>query len=133
LDPRTNTRRVIEREDGFVTAQFMVVAALSMLFLALILNLIAVQYGKGVVKAALDEGVRRGSPAPAGLDECLAGVEEVLSGLLGGPYGNGVAYQCSVVGGEMTATADASFPGWFPVMPDMTFQLHAVAVKESEE
>ena len=43
----------------------MLVVALSMLFLAGLLNLIAIQYAQGVIRAALDEGVRVGSVAHA--------------------------------------------------------------------
>jgi hypothetical protein len=130
LDSRPNPGGL--RERGFVTVQFMTVVALSMLFLALLLNLIAVQYGKGAVRAALDEGIRRGTPGPAGVAECEAGVTEVLAGLLGGPFGDGVSYGCSLARGELSARADAVFVGWFPGMPTMSFRFEAVGVKESE-
>lgn len=104
-----------------------------MLFLALLLNLVAVQYGKGAVRAALDEGVRRGSPGPAGIEECETGIASVLAGLLGGPFGDGIAYRCELIGSRLHASAEAVFTGWFPGMPDLSFDLEAIGVKESTE
>ena len=65
----------------------MLVVALSMLFLAALLNLIAIQYAQGVVRAALDEGVRMGSVAHATERECLDGIRRVMGDLLSGPLG----------------------------------------------
>lgn len=108
-------------------------AALSMLFLALLLNLVAVQYAHGVVRAALDEGVRRASPAPAGVDECHEGIGDVLSGLLAGSMGDGVVARCQVIGTQVIASAHAVFGGWLPLVPDMTIELEVRGVKELAE
>jgi hypothetical protein len=64
--------------------------------------------------------------------ECEAGVANVLSGLLGGPFGDGVGFRCSLSGGELSARAEATFTGWFPGMPDLSFSFEAVGVKESD-
>ena len=110
----------------------MLVVALSMLFLAALLNLIAIQYAQGVVRAALDEGVRMGSVARGTERECLAGIRRVMGDLLGGPLGADVDFACIVVGGQMVASADAEFQGWFPGMPSLQFTTDVRAVKESD-
>ena len=111
----------------------MLVVALSMLFLAALLNLIAIQYAQGVVRAALDEGVRVGSAARASEVECLDGIERVMGDLLSGPLGTNVEFACSVVTGHMIASANAEFDGWFPGMPSINFSTDVRAVKESDE
>jgi hypothetical protein len=120
-------------ERAFVTAQFMLVAALSMLFLAGLLNLIVIQYAQGVVRAALDEGVRMGTPAPATSADCLAAIDRVMADLMGGPLGAGVSYSCLQIGGELVASADSDFHGWFPGFPNIQFHTEVSAVKESDE
>lgn len=103
-----------------------------MVFLALLLNLIATQYGQGVIRAALDEGVRRASPAPAGLEECHAGMRDVLEDLLAGPLGDQIATTCQIVDGRVVAGADAVFPGWFPGVPDISVAFEVVGIKETD-
>ena len=111
----------------------MLVVALSMLFLAGLLNLIAIQYAQGVIRAALDEGVRIGSVASAAEDECLDGISRVMGDLLSGPLGSNVEFACTIVAGQMVASADAEFEGWFPGMPVLRFSSDVRAVKESDE
>ena len=111
----------------------MLVVALSMLSLAALLNLIAIQYAQGVVRAALDEGVRVGSVARATERECLEGIRRVMSDLLDGPLGDRVDFDCALVGQQMVASADAAFDGWFPGMPSVRFSADVRAVKESDE
>ena len=111
----------------------MLVVALSMLFLAGLLNLIAIQYAQGVVRAALDEGVRVGSVARASDVECLDGIRRVMSDLLSGPLGANVEFACTVIAGQLVASANAEFDGWFPGMPSLSFSTDVRAVKESDE
>ena len=107
--------------------------ALSMLFLAGLLNLIAIQYAQGVVRAALDEGVRLGSVASASERECLDGIARVMRDLLTGPLGHDVEFFCALVNGQVVASARAEFDGWFPGMPSVAFATDVRAVKESDE
>ena len=94
-------------------------------------NLIVFQYGRGVVRAAVDEGARVGSRASAGADDCEARARDVVADLLGGAMGEGVALSCSVKGGFVTARADVAFPAWLPPVPDWSFSLSATAVAEA--
>jgi hypothetical protein len=109
----------------------MVVVAFSMLFLAGLLNLIAIQYAQGVVRAALDEGLRVGSAASASASECLAGIDRVMSDLMSGPFGEGITYSCVQVGDELIATGEGRLQGWFPGFPTFDFEAEVRAVKES--
>lgn len=124
--------RRLKREGGFATAQFMVVAALSMAFLALLLYLIALQYARGVLQSSLDEGVRVGAPAAAQESDCVAAIDRVLADLMGGPLGENVTFQCHFVDQRVVATAEGAFSGWFPGVPNVSFQLEAAGVKESD-
>ncbi|MGH8874081.1 MAG: hypothetical protein ACRDVM_02345 [Acidimicrobiia bacterium] len=121
-----------ERDRGFATPQAVVAVGLALAFFVLLANLIVVQYGRGVVRAALDEGVRDASVAGAGPAACESAIREVLDGLLGGSMGDGVVFACREAGGLVEAEATASFPGWLPAVPDFTFRLHAAAVRELE-
>ena len=118
------------REGGFVTAQFVVVVALSLLFFTMMANVIVFMYGRGVVRAALEEGVRAASPAAATAATCQRAAGETLRSLLGGSMGAEVRIDCRIGGGEVHATATGRFRGWLPGMPDWRFANQATAVKE---
>lgn len=112
------------------TASFVLVAAFSMVFLAGLLQLIGIQYAQGVLRAALDEGVRRAAPALADEVTCKEGMAEVLADLMSGPLGDQVRVTCSVSGGQVVAAGQGVFPVWFPGVPDVTFSAEVRAVKE---
>ena len=119
-----------ESEGGFVSISYVVAAAFAMLFFASLANLIVMQYASGVVRAALDEGVRDGAVAGAGAFQCQLTVDEFLSSVLGGPYGEDINAVCSEEPGLMVASATATFAGFAPLVPDLTFDFEAVAAKE---
>lgn len=125
------SRRPAE-EQGYLTVQVVLAVALSFVLLVMVANLIVFQYGRGVVRAALDEGVRRGTRAPATAAECEARAREVVAQLLGGPMGRGVTITCTEVGGQMRARADVVFRSWVPGLPDWSFRAAAAGVKEEE-
>jgi hypothetical protein len=111
----------------------MVVVAFSMLFLALLMHVVAIQYARGVIRGALDEGLRLGSPAVATAADCMSGIDRVMNDLMAGPLGSGVILSCVEVGGQLTARAEATFSGWFPGVPDISYDLEMSAVKESSD
>jgi hypothetical protein len=122
--------RASRRDGGFVTAQFVVVVALSLLFFTMMANVVVFMYGRGVVRAALEEGVRAASPAAATTATCRRVAGETMRSLLGGSMGAGVRIDCQIGGGEVRATATGHFRGWLPGMPDWRFANQATAVKE---
>ncbi len=119
-----------DRASGFVTTQFVLAVALSLVLFVMLCNAIVYQYGRGVVRAALDEGVHSASRAGGTVSGCEAAAEEVRHTLLGGPVGSHVVIRCGVVGGTVRATATGFFPSWLPLVPDWPIDLAASAVKE---
>lgn len=117
-------------EDGFLTPQFVVAVALSLVLLTTIANLILFQYGRGVVRAAVDEGVRRASRVEIPVAECEHRANEVVRDLLGGAMGAGVTLRCSDAGDVVVAEAVVTFEGWAPLVPDWTFSARGTAVRE---
>jgi len=118
------------RAGGFVTTQFVPAVALSLVLFVMLCNAIVYQYARGVVRAALDEGVRSGSRAGGTVGTCEAAAEEVRHSLLGGPVGAHVALRCGLVAGTVRATATGYLPGWLPLVPDWPIDLTASAVRE---
>lgn len=119
-----------ERTGGFVTAQFVVVVALSLVFFVMMGNAIVYTYGRGVVRAALEEGVRAASPAGSSVAACQRAAGETMRSLLGGRMGAQVRITCAFAGDEVRATAVGHFEGWLPGVPDFPFRNEATAVKE---
>ena len=116
-----------------VTAQFMTVAALSMAFMALLMNVVVWQYALGVVRAALDEGVRIGSPAQASAVDCQQAIDRVFEELVSGPLGREIVTECAFVGNQVVTTASGSLSSWFPLVPDLSVNEQLIAVKESDD
>jgi len=118
------------RAGGFVTTQFVLAVAFSLLLFVMLCNAIVYQYGRGVIRSALDEGVRSGSRASGSTATCLRAAEEVRRSLLGGPIGAHVSMRCAFVAGQVRATASGYLPSWLPLVPDWPVSLSATAVKE---
>lgn len=130
---------MLRRDGGFVTVEYLVGVALSLVVLVVIANFIVWEYGRGVVGSAADEGARAGARVPAGtplpaqLAVCEQAADRELGDLLGGPtgsMGSGVSISCSDSGDQLLATAHAHFAAWFPAMPGWTFTTTATAVVE---
>jgi hypothetical protein len=130
VDPNP-AARLTDRELGISTPQFVASASLALLLFVLMANMIVFQYGKGVVRGALDEGVRAAAPVGTGVAECERAVGAILDELLGGSMGDGVDAHCGTDGVSMTAVADVTFPSWIPGVPDWSFRAMAVGVKET--
>ena len=130
MDPDVGAR-VGRSDKGFVTIQFISVVALSLLVFTGFANLVVVQYARGVIRSALDEGVRDGSRVSSGVVACEQTAADFLDGLLGGSMGDGVAVSCFEEPTEVRATAEVRFDSWLPGVPPWEFEMHAVMVKES--
>ena len=120
----------MRREGGFITVEFVAAVGFSLLLLVLIANVIIVQYARGVVRSAAEEGAQAGSRLTATPRECEARAHEVLDVLLGGPMGDNVAVVCTVGASEVTATVQYSFTPWLPLIPSWSGSQTSVAVKE---
>lgn len=118
------------RAGGFVTTQFVLAVALSLLLFVMLCNAIVYQYGRGVLRDALDEAVRSGSRAGGSTASCQRAAEEVRRSLLGGPVGAHVSLRCGLAGGRVQASASGYMASWLPLVPDFPVALSATAVKE---
>lgn len=117
-------------EAGFVSAQFLVAVALSLLLLAAMSNVLVQRYALAAVQTALDEAVRAGGLQGAtGLD-CATRARQTVQSLLGGSYGQRVQLGCTRQGQNVHAWAQVDFPGWGPMVPTLATQLQADAVAE---
>ena len=116
-------------ECGAAAVSHTVAIVASMLIFVLCANVIVALYGRGVVRGALDEGVRAGARTTAGAAQCQAHVDDVLAQLLGGSFGDGVAARCAETTEAVTATADVVFAGWLPGVPDLRFRIAATATR----
>jgi hypothetical protein len=130
VDADADHGRLARLERGEIVLASTYTIALSLFLFVMLANVIVAMYGRGVVRAALDEGVRVGSRAPLGAEQCELRVAEALGQLLGGAMGDGVAFSCAETGDAITAAATVHFDGWLPLVPDFSFDVGASAVKE---
>jgi hypothetical protein len=118
------------RDTGFVTIQYVIAVAWSLLLLVLVANFLVDLYARGAVRDALDDGVRAAAPSSQPIAACETRAEDVLSGLVRGPLLS-ARVQCDTSGGYVTAEARVSLQSWLPMLvPDWRMTLHAVAQRE---
>ena len=103
-----------------------------MLFFVLLANLLVVQYGRAVVRVALDEGARHGARFGIDSTQCETRVGKVVDGLLAREMRSGVSYRCVEGGGQTDARAEVVFPAWLPGIPDFGFEMAATATSERQ-
>jgi hypothetical protein len=126
VDPRTAHRRVGDR--GVSSIQFVLAAALALVLFLALANLVVVQYGRGAVRSALEQGARAGSLS--GVSGCEATAAQVIADLLGGRMSDGLVLSCGLDDGAVVATASVTFDSWTPLTPDFEFYLSSAAVVE---
>ena len=120
----------IRRDGGFTTVEFVVAAALSLLFTAGLLDVAVVQYSTGAMRSALEAGTRAGSRVGAGAVECEKAAEEWLDDVLGGTRGDGVTVSCRADATTMRASALAVWDAWLPGIPAWDVRVEAVRARE---
>jgi hypothetical protein len=114
---------------GVSSVQFVLASALGLFLFVALANLVVVQYGRGAVQSALEQGARAGSVRgePSACEETA---EDVLSQLLGGRMSDDLAISCRLVGISMVASGVAVFPSWTPLASDFQVELTSEAVIE---
>lgn len=117
-------------EDGSAVPTYVAGVATVLVFFVLLLQFVVWQYGRGVVRAALDEGARAGAVATADPGVCEERARDVLGDLLGGRLGQEIQVSCAEQGDEMLAEARVTFRSWLAPAPDWSFRVAATAVKE---
>ncbi len=117
---------------GFATAEYVLAAGLALVFFTLLANLVVMQYGRGVLRAAADEGARRGAAYLVGdAAACEEAMRGVLDDLAGGPLISGVELDCVDAGSVVRARVGAVLRGWLPGVPDLVVRMESVATRES--
>lgn len=106
------------------TLTYSLCIAYSIVIFAVLANAIVAFYGRGVVRAALDEGVRWGARTNGGAAACQQRADATIGSLLG-QLADGVTIQCADTPAVVTATADVTFAAWIPGVPPFTFDLAA--------
>ena len=114
---------------GATSVQFLVAAGFGLFLFVLLANVVVVQYGRGAVQSALDQGARAGA-IEGDLDRCRHVATDVLGQLLGGAMSDTVAVDCEMVGDFVRARASGIFAGWTPISPDFPIALTGQAVLE---
>lgn len=117
------------RDEGVSSVQFLLASALALILFLTFANLVVVQYGRGVIRSALEQGVRAGSISGS-VSDCEAKAMEVVDHLLGGRLSDGLVIDCQVASGVMVATGSARFEGWTVMTPDFVVTLTAEGVVE---
>jgi hypothetical protein len=116
-------------DQGVTSVQFLLASALGLLMFLTLANLVVVQYGRGAVRSALEQGARVGA-VTGSVGECEDRFDRVLGELLGGRMGEGVVPACVIGGGVVTVRAVGRFASWTPLTPDFSFDLQARATSE---
>ena len=128
------------QERGFATVEYMAAVLFSLLLLVGVTNVIAVQYAKGVLRAAVDEGVRDAArlmteggreDAAVVVARCQHRVDEVRHNLLRGSMAERLSSRCTATDTKVTATIEGHFDGWLPRIPDFDARTEGTATREA--
>ena len=114
---------------GVSSVQFLLASALALLLFLAFANLVAVQYGRGALRSALDQGARAGALSGS-VDDCEAKVGDVVGQLLGGRMSDGLVVRCAVSGDVMIADGSAMFESWTPLTTDFAISMASEAAME---
>lgn len=126
MDPGTAAGRVADRGVGSI--QFVLASALALFVFLALANLVVVQYGRGAVRSALEQGARVGTLR--GVGGCEETAHGVVQDLLGGRMSDDLEVTCSMSGSSMVASASGAFESWTPLTPDFSFSMTSRAVVE---
>jgi hypothetical protein len=118
-------------EAGVSSAQFVLGAALALLLFVSLANLVVVQYGRGAIRSALEQGVRAGSVTRSEA-VCEATARGVADQLLSGRLSDRLEVRCVSNVGGITASARAVFESWTVLTPDFEVELATEAFLEPD-
>jgi hypothetical protein len=105
---------------------------MTLFFLVGGVNYVVDQYGRGVLRDAVDEGARAGAQLGAPPGTCEARARQAITNLMSGTLSQSVVVTCATNGNNVVATATASFPGWLPVIPTWTMTVRGEAHIEGQ-
>jgi hypothetical protein len=118
-------------EGGLTSVQFLLASGLALIFFVALANVVIVQYAKGSLRSALDQGVRTGAVTRS-IGDCEERVSAVLDGLLSGSIGDTIRFECRVDGLAMAASASLTVESWTPFTGDFPVQIEAAATLEPD-
>ncbi len=127
MDQGTTDRGLTDR--GVSSVQFLLAAGLGLILFLALANLVVVQYGRGAIQSALEQGARAGSLSGSSV-ECEAVARDVVAQLLGGEMSNGLTITCAPAGALMIARGSGEFAAWTPMSPPFPVSLVSEAVME---
>jgi hypothetical protein len=114
---------------GTATIAVALGAGVALLLVVQLVNVMVFQWGQGVVRAGLDEGVRAGTRNGGDVAACEARANAVINDLAAG-MADGVTVSCAVDGRSITATATVSWDGWLTSIADHHSTIGAAAALE---
>lgn len=127
-----DTRRRVAGDAGQALVPALVAMGIVLVLVVAVCQVLVFLYGRGSVRAALDEGARAGARRPAGVRECEQRAGAAIEDLMGGPLGDGLVIHCRLTddGRRVTATATGTFEGWLGGVTDYSFTLTASAARQ---
>ena len=108
--------------------------ALTLVLLLGVANLVAMQYGQGAIRTAVDEGARYGAFLGSSTIECEQRANSVLRGehgLLRGTLGDSIVVRCEIDADVMKASATGTFDWWVGGLPAVQITMIGEAVIEA--
>ena len=127
MDKGIAARRVTD--SGVTSVQFLLASAMALYLFVALVNLVALQYGRGALRSAIEQAARAGALSGS-TGHCVSVGFDVLHQLLGGRMVESVDIRCSLDGQRLLAETVAVFEPWTPLMPEMTVELEADGVVE---
>lgn len=118
-------------DPGVASVQFLLAAGLALILFIALANLVVVQYGRGAIQSALEQGARAGAVSGSPVD-CEERIVDVVGQLLGGAMSDGIDVGCSTAGVLMVARGSAVFETWTPLAPDFVVILVSEALMEPD-
>ena len=128
MDPHLADRGL--RERGVTSVQFLLAGALSLVLFLVFANLIVVQYGRGAIRSALDQGARVGCchRGPRGMRASES--KRFSAKFWGATWANRRKSSAPSMGDLVVAHGSAVFPSWTPFTSDFVVDLSAQATLE---
>lgn len=127
MDARRADRAIADR--GVSSVQFLLASALALFLFVAFANVVVVQYGRGALRSALDQGARAGA-ITGSVADCEARALDVIDGLLSGRMSDDLVIRCAVSGDIVVATGSTVFDSWTPLTPNFTIEMSSEAAVE---
>jgi hypothetical protein len=127
VDQGTVDRKL--NEGGVTSVQFLLAAAMALVLFLALANLVVVQYGRGAIRSALEQGARAGAVSGSVLD-CESKAMSVVGQLLGGRMSDRLTVGCFVEVDRVVAEGSAVFQSWTILAPDFTVSMTSEAFLE---